>query len=94
MVDPTVVVVENIYQRLGEAKDTGKSKFNVIVDATAEVGTPVIFGLIVTVLVFLPLMTLEGMEGKTLARWQLLSQFRCLLLCWCHYYCPLCCVII
>ncbi|MDV6342232.1 CusA/CzcA family heavy metal efflux RND transporter [Nitrosomonas sp. Is24] len=65
MVDPTVVVVENIYQRLGEAKDTGKSKFNVIVDATAEVGTPVIFGLIVTVLVFLPLMTLEGMEGKT-----------------------------
>ena len=65
MVDPTVVVVENIYQRLGEAKDTGKSKFDVIVDATAEVGTPVIFGLIVTVLVFLPLMTLEGMEGKT-----------------------------
>lgn len=65
MVDPTVVVVENIYQRIGEAKDTGKSKFNVIVDATAEVGTPVIFGLIVTVLVFLPLMTLEGMEGKT-----------------------------
>jgi cobalt-zinc-cadmium resistance protein CzcA len=65
MVDPTVVVVENIYQRLGEAKDTDKSKFNVIVDAVAEVGTPVIFGLIVTVLVFLPLMTLEGMEGKT-----------------------------
>ncbi|OQW40928.1 MAG: cytochrome-c peroxidase [Proteobacteria bacterium SG_bin4] len=65
MVDPTVVVVENIYQRLGEAKDSGKSKFDVIVDATAEVGTPVIFGLIVTVLVFLPLMTLEGMEGKT-----------------------------
>ncbi|MDO9310056.1 MAG: efflux RND transporter permease subunit, partial [Nitrosomonas sp.] len=65
MVDPTVVVVENIYQRLGEAKDTGKSKFDVIVDAVAEVGTPVIFGLIVTVLVFLPLMTLEGMEGKT-----------------------------
>ncbi|MEK6736209.1 MAG: efflux RND transporter permease subunit, partial [Pseudomonadota bacterium] len=55
MVDPTVVVVENIYQRLGEAKDTGKSKYNVIVDAVAEVGTPVIFGLIVTVLVFLPL---------------------------------------
>ncbi|GKS69245.1 cobalt-zinc-cadmium resistance protein CzcA [Nitrosomonas sp. PY1] len=65
MVDPTVVVVENIYQRLGEAKDTGKSKYNVIVDAVAEVGTPVIFGLVVTVLVFLPLMTLEGMEGKT-----------------------------
>lgn len=65
MVDPTVVVVENIYQRLGEAKDTGQSKFDVIVNAVAEVGTPVIFGVFVTVLVFLPLMTLEGMEGKT-----------------------------
>ncbi len=65
MVDPTVVVVENIYQRMGEAQGTGKSKFNVIVDAVAEVGTPVIFGVFVTILVFLPLMTLEGMEGKT-----------------------------
>lgn len=65
MVDPTVVVVENIYQRLGEAQGTGKTKFNIIVDAVAEVGTPVIFGVFVTILVFLPLMTLEGMEGKT-----------------------------
>lgn len=65
MVDPTVVVVENIYQRLGEAKNTEKSKFDVIVSAVAEVGTPVVFGVFVTVLVFLPLMTLEGMEGKT-----------------------------
>ncbi|TXI19497.1 MAG: efflux RND transporter permease subunit [Nitrosomonas sp.] len=65
MVDPTVVVVENIYQRLGQAKDTGQSKFNIIVNAVAEVGTPVIFGVFVTILVFLPLMTLEGMEGKT-----------------------------
>lgn len=65
MVDPTVVVVENIFQRLGQARDTGESKLETIVKATAEVGTPVIFGVIVTVLVFLPLMTLQGMEGKT-----------------------------
>ncbi|SFE37459.1 efflux RND transporter permease subunit [Nitrosomonas sp. Nm166] len=65
MVDPTVVVVENIYQRLGQAQGTGQSKFEIIVKATAEVGTPVIFGVFVTILVFLPLMTLEGMEGKT-----------------------------
>lgn len=65
MVDPTVVVVENIYQRLGQAHGTNQSKFNVIVNAVAEVGTPVIFGVFVTILVFLPLMTLEGMEGKT-----------------------------
>ena len=65
MVDPTVVVVENIYQRLGQAQGTNQSKFNVIVNAVAEVGTPVVFGVFVTILVFLPLMTLEGMEGKT-----------------------------
>ncbi|MBS0424861.1 MAG: efflux RND transporter permease subunit [Proteobacteria bacterium] len=65
MVDPTVVVVENIYQRLGQAQGTNQSKFNIIVNAVAEVGTPVIFGVFVTILVFLPLMTLEGMEGKT-----------------------------
>ena len=65
MVDPTVVVVENIFQRLGQARGTGESKFETIVKATSEVATPVIFGIIVTVLVFLPLMTLHGMEGKT-----------------------------
>lgn len=64
MVDPTVVVVENIYQKLNQARGTGASKFDIIVKATSEVATPVIFGVIVTVLVFLPLMTLEGMEGK------------------------------
>ena len=64
MVDPTVVVVENIYQKLNQARGTGQSKFDIIIKATSEVATPVIFGVIVTVLVFLPLMTLEGMEGK------------------------------
>ncbi|SCY78496.1 cobalt-zinc-cadmium resistance protein CzcA [Nitrosospira sp. Nl5] len=65
MVDPTIVVVENVFLRLGQARGTGESKLETIVKATAEVGTPVIFGVIVTVLVFLPLMTLQGMEGKT-----------------------------
>jgi cobalt-zinc-cadmium resistance protein CzcA len=64
MVDPTIVVVENVFLRLGQARGTGESKLETITKATAEVGTPVIFGVIVTVLVFLPLMTLQGMEGK------------------------------
>lgn len=65
MVDPTIVVVENVFLRLGQARDTGESKLETIVKAVAEVGTPVVFGVVVTVLVFLPLMTLQGMEGKT-----------------------------
>ena len=64
MVNPTVVVVENIFRRLGQARNTGESKLDIIVNAVAEVGTPVIFGVIVMILVFLPLMALQGMEGK------------------------------
>jgi heavy metal efflux system protein len=65
MVDSTVVVVENVYHRLGNVGDTLKEKLQVILDAVVEIGTPLIFGISVIILVFLPLMTLEGMEGKT-----------------------------
>ncbi len=65
MVDSTVVVVENVHHRLGHCADTMKAKFSTIVDAVSEVGVPVIFGISIIILVFLPLMTLEGMEGKT-----------------------------
>ena len=64
MVDPTVVVVENIFLRLSHAHGTGESKLETISKAAAEVGAPVIYGIIIIVLVFLPLMSLEGMEGK------------------------------
>lgn len=63
MVDSTVVVVENVYHRLGHA--THENRLQTIVSAVAEVGVPVIFGISIIILVFLPLMTLEGMEGKT-----------------------------
>lgn len=65
MVDSTVVVVENVHHRLGHCEDTTKAKFRTIVDAVSEVGVPVIFGISIIILVFLPLMTLQGMEGKT-----------------------------
>ena len=64
MVDATVVVVENVFHRLGHAKDSRESKLHVILEATTEVGVPVIFGIGIIILVFLPLMTLQGMEGK------------------------------
>lgn len=64
MVDPTVVVVENIFLRLSHAHGTGESKLETISKAAAEVGAPVIYGIVIIVLVFLPLMSLEGMEGK------------------------------
>ena len=65
MVDGSVVVVENAFHQLGHRKD--ESKIRIVLDAASEVGTPVLFGVGIIILVFLPLMTLEGMEGKMFA---------------------------
>ncbi len=67
MVDGSVVVVENAFRHLGERKDSGESKFHIILDAASEVGKPVLFGIGIIILVFLPLLSLEGMEGKMFA---------------------------
>ena len=67
IVDGSVVVVENAFQRLAENKGKGMSRVRVVLDAATEVGTPVIFGVSIIILVFLPLMTLQGMEGKMFA---------------------------
>jgi cobalt-zinc-cadmium resistance protein CzcA len=64
MVDGSVVVVENTYARLGDPSNRGESRLRIIFNAAAEVGTPVVFGVGIIILVFLPLMTLQGMEGK------------------------------
>jgi heavy metal efflux system protein len=65
MVDGSVVVVENAFHHLGHRKD--ESKIRVVLEAASEVATPVLFGVGIIILVFLPLMTLEGMEGKMFA---------------------------
>ncbi|MEK0427514.1 MAG: hypothetical protein RL001_41, partial [Pseudomonadota bacterium] len=62
MVDGTVVVVENVFHKLGHAKPEERVK--VVLDATLDVAKPTIYGISIIILVFLPLMTLTGMEGK------------------------------
>lgn len=65
MIDGAVVVVENVFSRLGHNR--GANRMKVVYEAVMEVGTPVVFGICIIILVFLPLMTLEGMEGKMFA---------------------------
>ncbi len=67
MVDATVVVVENVYHKLGQAGDSMGARVRTILQATTEVATPTIFGIAIIILVFLPLMTLQGIEGKMFA---------------------------
>lgn len=64
MVDGSVVVVENVYRHLAEQKSDRFNKTDVILHAVTEVGQPVIFGILIIILVFLPILTLQGMEGK------------------------------
>ncbi len=67
MVDGSVVVVENVYARLAQQRPAPEARTAVVLAAVREVGVPVIFGVGVIVLVFLPLMTFQGMEGKMFA---------------------------
>ena len=57
MVDATVVVVENVYHRLGHAGKSVGERVRTVLSATAEVATPTIFGIAIIILVFLPSMT-------------------------------------
>lgn len=62
--DGAIVMVENIYRHMGESKAASENKGRIILVAAREVARPILFSIIIIVLVFLPLFTLEGVEGK------------------------------
>ena len=64
MVDGTVVVVENVFHKLGQPGASRESRLRLILEATAEIAKPTVYGISIIILVFLPLMMLSGMEGK------------------------------
>ncbi len=65
IVDGAVVIVENIYRHLSERK--GEHFIHVVAEASKEVARPVVFGVLIIAIVFLPLFTLQGVEGKMFA---------------------------
>ncbi|MFP3982786.1 MAG: efflux RND transporter permease subunit [Desulfurivibrionaceae bacterium] len=64
MVDGTIVVVENVDRALRQS-DPDEPFSHVVSRAYREVGRPILFAIAIIILVFLPLFTLEGVEGKT-----------------------------
>ena len=65
LVDAAVVVVENIVQRLAHDPTAGKlPRLHLIYRAVREVAVPVTSGILIIITVFLPLLTLQGLEGK------------------------------
>ncbi len=72
MVDGAVVMVENIHRHLTEKTDEAEKhahagKTEVVLYAAKEVGRPIVFGIFIIIVVFLPLFTLQGFEGKMFA---------------------------
>ncbi|KAF0843312.1 cobalt-zinc-cadmium resistance protein CzcA [Methylovorus glucosotrophus] len=65
LVDAAVVVVENIASHLADNKrGAGLPRLHLIYRAVREVSLPVAAGVLIIITVFLPLLTLEGLEGK------------------------------
>jgi len=64
VVDSSVVMVENCVRRLSHGIPPGQTKLDVIRDAAIEVRKPTMFGELIIMIVYLPILTLEGIEGK------------------------------
>jgi cobalt-zinc-cadmium resistance protein CzcA len=68
IVDASVVMVENFVRRLGQgegASDTDRRQL--IRTAAFEVGRPILFGVFIIIAVYLPIFSLEGLEGRMFA---------------------------
>lgn len=61
LVDGSIVLIENIQRRLQQQECSDQ----LVLSASREVIKPIIFTLLIVIVVFLPLFTLQGVEGKT-----------------------------
>jgi len=67
IVDGSVVLIENVVRRVAEHRHEHKAErapHEVIRDACREVARPVVFGVGIILLVYLPILSLRGLEGK------------------------------
>jgi len=63
IVDGSVVMVENFVRKLTH-KDSDRTTTQIIAGAANEVGRPIVFGILIIIAVYLPILTLQGIEGK------------------------------
>ncbi len=66
LVDSSIVIVENIVSAMASQGQQGSRlpKLHIIYRAVKDVAVPVTAGIVIIIIVFLPLLTLEGLEGK------------------------------
>jgi cobalt-zinc-cadmium resistance protein CzcA len=66
VVDSSVIIVENSVRRIGHENEHGRKTpiLDIVRDASVEVRKPTMFGELIIMIVFLPILLLEGVEGK------------------------------
>ena len=66
MVDGAVVMVENSFRVMAERREAGEkvNRTAAVLEAAREVANPISFAILIIIVVFLPLFSLEGLEGK------------------------------
>lgn len=62
--DGAIVMVENIFRMLSDPINKNSSRFELIRQAAFGVGRPIVFSISIVIIVFLPIFTLQGVEGK------------------------------
>lgn len=64
IVDGSVVIVENVVRVLSERRAKGRALQSTVHEAALEVGRPVAFAVVIIMLVYVPVLSLRGVEGK------------------------------
>jgi cobalt-zinc-cadmium resistance protein CzcA len=64
IVDSSVVMVENCVRHIAHGENRHRSMVDVVREAAMEVRKPTMFGELIIMIVYLPILTLEGIEGK------------------------------
>jgi len=64
MVDAAIVLVENVDKKMEQYRDSPRTRLDILLEATREVGKPIFFSLMVITASFLPIFTLEAQEGR------------------------------
>ena len=64
IVDGAVVMVENVFRVMAARRDGGAPSADLVREATSEVARPVAFAVGIILIVYLPILTLTGVEGK------------------------------
>ena len=67
MVDAAIVMIENVHKHFEREQVTDKNRWEIVRQATEEVGPPLFFSLLIITVSFLPVFALQAQEGRLFA---------------------------